>query len=886
MSFLDGVRHRLRALFRRAEYERELEDEVRFHLSLDEMHAADAGGSEVEARMTAGRSFGNVTRVKEEHRRAAGVAFLDVLRQDLAFAVRSWTTRAGRGPAIVTVLTLAVGIGAMTAIYSIVQAILIRPLPVRDPERLVSIQIVEPAERGQRVYGSLVNQQIYRSWKDDATVLEGVAGFLGRYVTVTGLGPTRTTLAFEVTANLFEFLGVHPLRGRGFTTDEERPGAAPVVVLSATFASRNFGSDSGVVGRTVTLDGTVHEVVGIMPPGFRIPGAVRRANPNGDIWLPVTQFRDRESAVAASIDVIARVSRGVAEANARAHLDTILAATALPGDLGVFGKVTQMVSPHRMMIDDVRRPLLLLAAASAVLLLIACANVANVMLARAVVRRREIAVRAALGAGRARLTRQLLTESVALSLAGGSLGVLVAYAALPAILSLAGNNLPPLGPIGVDARVLAVAFLVTVLVGVAVGLAPVLESRRGVSHAALKEGAVNTTMGRWSQAASNGLVAGEVGLALLLLGAMALIARSFIGMMTLDRGYDTGAVLMGRIGVPARHYETPETRVALTRTVLERLEAIPGVASAAAANAVPLLSSRGTSFSTTGTAPTAGSPWSELLAVSEKYLITLGIPLRRGRLAASRDEVVIDEAAAGLLFPDGNPLGRRLDWGNARRPSPATSGHGIVVGVVGDIHEADATERSTQPHVYRPLTTDRTTHFAVRAAAGDPARLLPAVRAVFGEIDPDITVDIAEAVNDMLRARFAQERFLTQLMLGLAGIALFLATIGIYSVVSYATARRSREVGIRVALGAQRLDIVGLMMRRALMPVAGGVILGLGGSVAAGRVLRSQLFEVSPADPLVLITVTTLLALSAAVASYLPSRRATRIEPTVVLREE
>jgi hypothetical protein len=285
------------------------------------------------------------------------------------------------------------------------------------------------------------------------------------------------------------------------------------------------------------------------------------------------------------------------------------------------------------------------------------------------------------------------------------------------------------------------------------------------------------------------------------------------------------------------------------------------------------------------------SPHVEGLSVSEDYFATLGIPMRRGRVAVSDGEVVIDEAAALMLFPDGEALGRRLDWGNPRQPSPSTSGHGIVVGIVGDLHEVDfdTIERpstSTLPHVYRLLSGERANYFAVRAASGDPARLFPALRAAFAAIDPDVTIDMGDLVDNMLRGRFAQERFLAQLMLALASIALFLAAIGMYSVVSNAAERRTREIGIRVALGAEQRDIIALMMRRAMLPVVVGLIVGLAGSVAATRLLRRQLFEVSPTDPLVLITVTALLCVATLVASYLPSRRATRIEPTAVLREE
>jgi putative ABC transport system permease protein len=888
MSLIDGLRHRLRALLRRDAYEREMDDEIRFHLEIDAMHEQHAGPPGTDARIAAQRRFGRTTAIKEATRRASGIAFVDVLAQDLRFAFRSWGARTGRIPAIVTVLTLAVGIGAMTAIYSVVQAILIRPLPVRDPERLVSIQVVMPEDRGQRVTGSLVSQTMYQAWTGTA-VLEDIAGFLIQNRTVTGLGATRRTLTFAVTTNLFDFLGAHPAYGRGFFADEAQPGAAPVAILSSTFAIRNFGSDTAAVGRTIVLDGRSHEIVGVMNAAFRIPGGTGRVNDAGDIWTPMPIFPDRERAAAFPVDVIGRLAPGVTESTARARLDAILTATALPSEPALFGKVTQMVSPHRVIVDGVRRPLLLLGAASAVLLLIACANVANMMLARAVTRRREIAVRVALGAARTRLVRQLLTESIAMACIGGGLGVLVAYAALPVILALAGNQLPSLGRISIDAGVLAVALIVSIVVGILVGLAPALESRRTDPQTAMKDASVNTTLSRWSQLTSNGLIAAEVGLALVLLASMGLIARSFISVVTLDRGYETSVVAMASIGIPPR-YRDATTGAALTRTALARLEAIPGVVSASASSAVPLLSSSGTRFST-GSAPTLTSPWSEFIRISDGYFATMGIPLLRGRLAVAPDEVVLDETAARTLFPDGAAMGQRINWGNARNPSPATSGSAVVVGIAGDIHEVgsddnDLPSLSTPLHVYRPLSTGWPGYFAVRAAEGDPARLLPALRAAFSSIDPDITVDIADAVDNMLRARYAQERFLTQLMLALAGIALFLAVVGMYSVVSYAAARRTREIGIRVALGARARDIVNLMMRRALTPVAIGIVAGLGASIATARLLRSQLFEVSPTDPLVLASVTVVLCGATLVASYLPSSRATRVEPTIVLRED
>jgi putative ABC transport system permease protein len=816
---------------------------------------------------------------------------MDVLRQDLRFAVRSWGSRAGRGPALVTVLTLAVGIGAMTAIYSVVQAVLLRPLPVRDPERLVSIQVVMPEDRGRRLTGSLVNQNIYRAWREQTRALEDVGGFLGVYHTLTGLGRARSTLTYAVSANLFEMLGVRPTHGRGFVPDEERPGAPPVAVLSSTFAAINFGSDSGAVGRTVTLDGKPYLVIGIMPRTFVIPGGSYRVNPAGDIWTPLTLLADRQQAGAAPVDVLGYLAPGVIESRARAELDAILTAVTPPTDRAAFGKVTQLVSPHRMIVDDVRRPLILLAAAAAVLLAVACANVANMMLARAIARRREIALRTAIGAARARLVRQLLTESVALSLVGGVLGVLVAYTTLPVILALAGNRLPPVGTIAINAGVLAAALAVTIVVGLLVGLAPVMESRGEVAHSALKEGSANTTPSVWSRRASNGLIAGEVGLALVLLTAMGLIARSFIGVITLDRGYDTGSVAIARLGIPARYDSTPGARLAFRRRALEHLRSIPGITKAAVANAAPLLSSRATRLSTTGSQPTLASPFAETVSVSEDYFATLGIPVRRGRVAVADGEVMLDESAARLVFPDGDALGHRIDWGNGRDEGGLGSGHGIIVGVAGDIHEVgsddDRTPRTaTEPHLYRPLSAERASYFAVRGAGGDPARLFPALRAAFASIDPDITIDMGDLVDNMLRARYAQQRFLTQLMLGLASIALFLAAIGMYSVVSNAAERRTREIGIRVALGATGRDIIALVMRRAMIPVFVGLVVGLAGSVAATRFLRRLLFEVSPTDPGVLIGVTVVLCVATLVASYLPSRRATRIDPNTVLRAE
>ena len=890
MSMIDGLRHRLRAFFRRDAYERDMDDEIRFHLETEAMHGRHAGQSSETSRLTAQRRFGRPTAIKEEIRRANGVAFMDVLRQDLHFAVRSWGSRAGRGPAMVTVLTLAVGIGAMTAIYSVVQAVLLRPLPVRDPERLVSIQVVMPEDRGRRLTGSLVNQNIHRAWSERSRTLEDVGGFLGVYRTLTGLGATRSTLTFTVTANLFEMLGVRPIHGRGFVEEEERPGAPPVAVLSSTFALINFGSDSGAVGRTVTLDGKAHLVVGVMPPGFLIPGGSYRVNPAGDIWTPMTLFPDRQKAGATPVDVLGYLAPGVTESTARAELDVILTAITPTSDRAAFGKVTQMVSPHRMMVDDVRRPLLLLVAAAAVLLAVACANVANLMLARAITRRREMALRTAIGAARGRLVRQLLTESVALSLTGGVLGVLVAYTTLPMILALAGNRLPPVGAIAIDAGVLAAALAVTIGVGLLVGLAPVMESRREVAHSALKEGSANTTPSVWSRRTSNGLVAAEVGLALMLLTAMGLIARSFIGVISLDRGYDTGSVAIARIGVPARYDSTPDARLAFRRRALEQLRAIPGVASAAATNSAPLLSSRATRLSTTGSSPTLASPDAETVSVTEDYFATLGIPVRRGRVAVAEGEVMVDESAARMLFPDGDALGRRIDWGNGREAGGSSSGHGIIVGVVGDIREVgsedDVPRTATAPHLYRPLSGEQARHFIVRGAGGDNARLFPALRSAFASIDPDITIDMGDLVDNMLRARYAEERFLTQLMLGLASIALFLAAIGMYSVVSNAAERRTREIGIRVALGATRRDIIALVMRRAMIPVVVGLVVGLAGSVTAMRLLRRLLFEVSPTDPAVLIAVTALLCVATLVASYVPSHRATRVEPMTVLRAE
>jgi predicted permease len=814
---------------------------------------------------------------------------VNALIQDLRYALR--TLRRARSVTAVAVLMLGLGLGTTTAIGSVVYAVLLRPLPFRDAGQITDVTLTTREHRGAAGYGTLATWDLYQAWRTHAPAVGAMAAYTNDYALLSGLGSTQQIPTLAITSNMTSFLGVQPLLGRSFVPQEDDPGAPPVALISEPFWTEHFARDPAVVGRALTLDGKRVEIVGVMPADFAYAFAAET-----DIWLPIGPVLGSPRVAPGRplrVNVFARLASGASIQTAQAQLDQIVAPIlgSQPGRARSNQPlVTQAIPLRHRLVFQVERPLWLLLGAVGILLLIACANVANLLLARAATRQREIAIRTALGASRRRVTRQLLTESMVLALLGGALGMLLALWGVPLLVRLASAELPDIGPIGLNAPVLAMTLATTVATGLLFGLAPALQTARGISAGALKEDTTGAGLSGWRHRASDAFVVAEVTLALVLLAGMGLLARSFLHLAHTDRGYDVDRIVMASASLPTDRYATPAQQLAFSQMMLARVRAIPGASDAALTTMLPTPGLRfGTTVSVPGTDLSVGAHANEW-SVSAAYFHTMGIPLVRGRSFRAGDDpnaVVIDQAAARTLFRNANPIGQRVAWGRS------TDRHtGTVVGVAGDIQEFSTPggrgwARSVEPTLYTRFTSSvgRSIGVVVRSE-GNPARLAQPLRSVIAGIDSTLSWRTLVTMRSAVSERFGRERFLLTMTGILASIALAMAAAGIFAVVMYAAARRTRELGIRMALGAQRADIFALTMWRGLLPTLVGLAIGLAGALATTRVLRSLLFEISPVDPLTLGGVAATLVAVALLASWLPARQATRVDPLVALRDE
>ncbi|HEU4628405.1 MAG TPA: ABC transporter permease [Gemmatimonadaceae bacterium] len=801
------------------------------------------------------------------------------LLQDLRYALR--VHLANPTATLVAVLVLAVGIGANTAIFSVVEGVLLRSLPFREPERLVGVGPIPAEYRSTaRQYGT-ASRFAFETWRDQRDVFEEVAGYVGDDPVLTGLGDATRVMAYGVTANFFPMLGATPMIGRAVIAADTLAGAPRVAVLSHAFWATRLGGAADVVGRTIALNGVPHVVVGVMPPGFRFPerAALWRA-----LAPPTGHSADGSRQPYGGYHTVARLRAGVTPALAMRRLDVTTAAIGQREE-GWQGVVANVIPLHAQLMGDVQRPLLLVMGAVAFVLLIACANVANIQLARAVGRRREIAIRVAVGAGRARLLRQLLTESVTLALAGGGLGVLLAYWGVPLLVRLGGEELPGVVDIGVNPRVLAVTLVATLLTGVAFGLAPAVQAARRASAVSLKDG----TAGSGASASRNrlgaALVVAQVALTMVLLAGAGLLVASVRHLLRDDAGFTADGVLVAQIELRGTRHTGDTATLAFSRALLERVRAMPGVAAAAMSTGTPLATGAfGTIEVVGGPTPRAAAP-TMFTAATADYFRALGIPLLRGRLlrddgADGPGAIVVSQTLARTYFPGQDPIGRQVRF-------YGQSITGTIVGVVGDTKAMALDESAPPPHIYQPFAADPAPYLKlVVRAAGDPAALAAGVRAAVRELDPDLPIDALTTMRQLMSESVTRQRFYATLLAVFAAAALVMSAAGIYGVVSYTVTRRTREMGVRLALGATAGDVLRLVFGRAGLLAGAGLLLGGLGALAATRVLRSMLFEIAPTDPRVLGGVAALLAVVALAATWLPARRATRVDPVQALRAE
>jgi putative ABC transport system permease protein len=793
---------------------------------------------------------------------------------DARYAVR----QLARTPAFTTValLTLALGIGASTTIFSVVNGVLLRPLPFPEPDALVRVHEIVPQ------YGQFsVAPANLLDWRQQNTVFEHIAGFTSDRATYIGdAGPVMLTGA-SVSWDLFDLLRVPPALGRSFRADEDVPGKNNVIVISQGLWQRVFGQDSSVLGRAVTLSGVPVTVIGVMPAGFAFPGG------GIDYWRPIAINPADATRGGHFLGVIARRKAGVTLEQTRSEMKTIAERLAVQYPKNSANESAEVRGLHEEVVGGVRTALLTLLGAVAVVILIACANVANLLLVRASVREREIAVRTALGAGRGRLMRQMLAESLVLSLAGGLLGMTLAYFAMPAIQRLGAGSIPRVANVTLDLRVLTFALAVSVLTGILFGLVPAWQASRTVVGAVLKEGgrSATTSGGRWVR---NTLLVGEVALSIVLLVGAVLLLRSFVKLTNVDPGFRPERVLAFRVALPPASYREDHQRVAFFDRLLDRLQRIPGAGAAGMIQSLPIRNDYMLSFAIQGRpeARPGDEPSANHRVVSPDYFKTLGIPLLRGRTFTTHDVekspmvALVDEAFAARHFAGEEPIGRGLDIGNG------SDGFYEIVGVVGNVNYGGL-DRAPSPTMYVPYKQDVfSTMWMLVSTDGDPSTLSqPARQALLG-VDRGLPAFSLTTLATVVDESVAQRRFSMLLLTAFAVVALFLAAVGLYGVVGYTVSLRTQEIGVRMAIGAQRGDVLRMVLTGGMKLSAIGLAIGLVAAMVLARMVTTMLFDVKPFDPASYAATASLLLAVSLLACYVPARRAMMVDPVVAMRQD
>lgn len=812
----------------------------------------------------------------------------DTLLQDLRFAVRQ--LRADPSFTVTALVALALGIGATAAIFSVVNGVLLRPLPYAHADRLV--MMVEKSDRVQlpRMWVSLPN---FEDWKERNRSFETLGAFGTAVVGLSGAGdPERIQLSW-VTGELLNVLSARPAIGRSFNAEEQVVGGPRSVVLEHGLWQRRFASDPGVLGRTVQLDGQDYTVVGVMPPGFQFPqvfgGRVEAIISTAPVVEEEPDIRRRTNHP--GLVALGRLRPGVTVDQARAEMQQ-LAAQLRQENPENFDDGVVVASLKDEVVGDARTALLVLLAAVFFLLLIACANVAGLQLARGAWRERELSLRSALGASRGRLIRQLLTESMLLSVIGGALGLLVGTWGAAALLSISPGSLPRADQVDVDGRVLLFSLVVVSLTGLLSGLAPAFLVSRTDLGDALKEGSGRTTSGLHRQRFRRLLVVSELALAVVLLAGAGLMIRSFQRLSNVHPGFDPSGVVMMELTLPTVRYPRPEQQSAFFSQVLERVGSLPAVTAAGVVTDPPLSGGgRQSGLRIADQAPPSGElpPLTDIEVVSPGYFHALGVPLIDGRRFSEQDGVtatrvaIVDEALARRFWPGGNPIGKRVAFDNDEKGVALWR---EIVGVVRTVknYGLDATGRML---IYVPsLQAPEATMTLVVRGGVAPAELVPAIRREIQALDSSLPLGDPRVLEQLLVDSVAPRRLQALLLSVFAATALLLASLGTYGVVAYSAARRSHEIGIRIALGAGRVQVLSMILRQGATLTLVGSAVGLLAALMLTRTLRSQLYEISPTDPLTFACITAVITLVALVASYLPARRATKVDPLVALRSE
>jgi predicted permease len=889
----EEVRKRLSGLKLAPAHEAEIVEELAQHLDDVYERSLRGGASETEARRAAlqelaGDLMNDLPRSKTPvyqqpvfERSGRFTLFADLLH-DLRYAVRM--QRKNPAFTIIAVIALALGIGANTAIFSVVNTVLLRPLPYKDPERLAMVWEDDTRHGYPRDTPAAAN---YVDWRDQNQSFEGMAAIADESFNLTGSGDPERLEGRRVSANLFPLLGVEPEIGRVFTATEDQPGSQRVVLLSYGLWQRRFGGDPGIVGKPLTLNGETYIVTGVMPARFQFPSN------DDEAWVPIAlSAQEAANRNRHYLNVIARLKPGVTLAQAQTDMSTI--ATRLQqqypeanADLGAV-----VTSLHEHLVGDIKPALLILLGAVGLVLLIACANVANLLLARAAVRQKEIAVRVALGARRLRLIRQFLTESLLLSLLGGVVGLAIAFGGMIFLKAFIPENISQARDISLDFRVLGFTLLVSVVTGLIFGLAPSIQATRFNQIETLKEGGRDAATGGSGKRLRSLLVMAEVAISLVLLIGAGLLINSFLRLRNIDPGFRADNLLTMKIVLPEPKYEEPERRATFYTDLIQRVQSLPGVRSAAVTTNLPLYR-QGNSISISIEGRPEPPPGQELIVVtriiSPGYFDTMSIPLLNGRPFTEQDTptnpnvVVISETMARRFWPGEDAIGKRLAAGRARTPEDWIQ----VVGIVKDVRQFELTAEP-RPQMY--LSYRQAAFFAPRDLVVktdvDPASMATTVRKTVWEVDKDQPVSNIRTMEEILAGSIARQRFSMLLLAIFASVALVLAGVGIYGVMSYSVAQRTREIGIRMALGAQTGAVLKLAVAYGMKLVIAGIVIGLIAAFALTRVMSTLLFGVTATDPATFTLISLLLVAVAALASYIPARRATKVNPIVALRYE
>jgi len=872
-------------LVRKDETETELNEELNAYVQSVADAKVQEGATPEEALRSARVELGGMESVKHQVRAVGWEFAVEGFLQDVRYGVRMLL----KAPTLtaVALMTIAFGIGANTAIFSLVDAILLRPLPYPNPQQLV---VAGTHQRGSSEI-ELISTADFLTWRDHQQSFDQVAVVdrISSSFALSGMGQPEQIPGVRVSANFFSVFGVAPLKGRGFLREEDGPGAAGVVVISEQFWRDHLGSDPNVLNRTLTLDGEPHTIVGVMPSDFHFPTrrpvalwAIRRLNP------PLAR-------PPYSLLPLGRLKMGVSVRQAEAEFNQIVAQVTAqyPDSVDLVGEMRPM---KEWMVSDVSTPLLVLLGAIGLLLLIVIVNVANLLLARATARQSEMALRMALGASRGRIVRQLLTESTVLSLLGGVLGVLLAFIAVRAFLIFGPGHMPRLEEVRINPGVLLFAFVICVGGGILFGLAPALETSRPSLSGSLKETSRSSSSAS-AHRTHRVLLVFEVGLALVLMIGSGLLIRSFVRLSSVSPGFQSDHVLTAAISLSSKYSDPPQI-LRFWREFLEKVKVLPGVKAVGITTSLPPNLLQITNpFTVEGQSydRQRAPQLAEEMIVSPEYFRALGVPLIKGRFFSPSDKVegdkdplivIINETMAKQYFGDNDPIGRRIQTGDPDPRAPWET----IVGVVGNV-KYSGLDSGPGPTIYAPYNEagwvlwSREMYLVVRGSRNAPD-LAPAIRAQLAGLDSSVPLAQVRTMEELIDESLVQERFRTWLISGFAALALLLSAIGLYALISYSVSQRTREIGVRVALGAQRGHVLRMVLSEGMQLLAVGLLIGLVGSFWATRIIRSLLYSTSTTDALSFLATSLTLIAVALLACYVPARRASKVEPMVALRYE